>query len=106
MLWGAPRSGRDSNEARLTTDCLFELRLRLGAVGREIRRKGRWVTGETGDDTEALSGSMEGKSNWTGDDIAAVGRLQSAPTRIHYDYDYEYVAPRLPNMATFPITDR
>jgi hypothetical protein len=70
-LRDVPCSERDSNEATLTTDCLF--RLRLGAVGRDMRRKGRWVTrgcGETGDDIEPLSDSVEGKNNWTEDDIA------------------------------------
>jgi len=38
-LWDVPGSERDSNEAKLTTDCLFKLR--LGAVGRDMRRKGR-----------------------------------------------------------------
>ena len=72
-LWNVPCSGRDSNEARLTTDCLF--RLRLGAVGRDMRRKGRCVTKgrcETGEDIEPLSSSMEGKDNWAEDDMAWV----------------------------------
>jgi hypothetical protein len=38
-LWDVPFSERDSNEARLTTDCLFELK--WGATGRDMRRKGR-----------------------------------------------------------------
>jgi hypothetical protein len=70
-LWDVPCSERDSNEAKLATDCLF--RLRLGAVGRDMRRKGKWVTrgrGERGDDTEPLSGSVEGKNNWAEEDIA------------------------------------
>jgi hypothetical protein len=67
-FWDVPCSERDSNEATLTTDCLF--RLRLGAVGRDMRRNGRCVSGETGDDTETLSESVEGKRNWAEDDIA------------------------------------
>jgi len=69
-FWDAPRSERDSNEARLTMDCLFKLR--LGATGRDMRRKGSWCVteGETGGDIEALSASVEGNNSREGDDIA------------------------------------
>jgi hypothetical protein len=80
-FWDAPRSERDSNEARLTTDCLFKLR--LGVTGRDMRRKGSWrVTGdETGGDIETLSASVEGNKSRDGDDIAwrdALGRVNKS----------------------------
>jgi hypothetical protein len=59
---GVPCSERDSNETRLTTDCLF--RLRLGGTGRDMRRKGRWVADEEGNCVEGKSEVAEGKGTF------------------------------------------
>jgi hypothetical protein len=62
---GVPCSERDSNETRLTTDCLF--RLRLGGAGRDMRRKGRWVargSDERGNCVERMSELGEGKGTF------------------------------------------
>jgi hypothetical protein len=66
---GVLLSESDSNEARLTTDCLFKLR--LGGGGRDMRRKGRWVaraSGDRGKGVEEDSEPGEGKATLRGDD--------------------------------------
>lgn len=101
-LWDVPGSERDSNEAKLTTDCLFKLR--LGAVGRDMRRKGRWVRRgceERGEETEPLSESVEGNNNC---DIAWMRDVEEAWASVwsvsslrfaHLGAD-DYIRTRLP----------
>lgn len=93
-LWDVPGSERDSNEAKLTTDCLFKLR--LGAVGRDMRRKGRWVRRgceERGEETEPLSESVEGNNNC---DIAWMRDVEVSSLRFAHLGADDYIRTRLP----------